>query len=52
MGTKGAFEHDESFEVVKLMYIFLKPGGSMIFNFANLKNLDDHEEKFLDFLKR
>ena len=51
MGTTGAFEHDESFEVVKLMYYFLKPGGSMIFNFARLKNLNYHEKKFSDFLK-
>ena len=51
MGTTGAFEHDEAFEVVKLMYYFLKPGGSMIFNFARLKNLNYHEKKFSDFLK-
>ena len=51
MGTTGAFEHDETFEVVKLMYNFLKPGGSMIFNFASLKNLDIHEKKFSEFLK-
>ena len=44
-----AFEHDETFEVVKLMYNFLEPGGSMIFNFASLKNLDNHEKEFSDF---
>ena len=51
MGTTGSFEHDESFEVVKLMYYFLKPGGSMIFNFAQLKNLNYHEKTFSNFLK-
>ena len=51
MGTNGVFEHNEAFEVVKLMHNFLKPGGSMIFNFSCIKNINYHEKEFSDFLK-
>ena len=51
MGTNQFFEHDETFEVVKLMYYFLKPGGSMIFNAVWLENLNYHEKELSEYLK-
>ena len=51
MGTNAYFEHDESVEVIKSMYNFLKPGGSMIFNIAWLKNINGLENELSSFFK-
>jgi SAM-dependent methyltransferase len=51
MGTNISFEHEETIKVIKQMYHFLKPGGSMIFNVAENKNinLDQLENQFKEF---
>ena len=52
MGANSSFEHDETYEVVKQMYNFLKPKGNMIFNVGstdtNLKQSRKQIFKFLD----
>ncbi len=52
MGTNEYFEHDESVEVIKSMYNFLKPGGSMIFNIVWLKNINDIEKQLSSFFEK
>ena len=49
MGTNAKFEHEETLEVIKLMYRFLKPGGSMIFNVCWLKNINEMEKQLSHF---
>ena len=51
-GTNTLFDHDEAFNVVKMMHNFLKPGGSMIFNAGEfLLDLDSLEKELTFFLK-
>lgn len=52
MGTNPKFEHnhinrqyEETLEVVRSMYYFLKPGGSMIFNICDTKNIGEIKKK-------
>ena len=51
MGTNAFFEHNESLDVIKSMYSFLKPGGSMIFNIVWLKGIDDIEKELSLFFE-
>ena len=52
MGTNRFFEHEETLKVIKQMYCFLKPGGSMIFNVGsvniNLNNLENQIKEILN----
>ena len=52
MGTNEFFEHDESLDVIKSMYNFLKPGGSMIFNIVWLNNINDLEKQLSSFFEK
>ena len=52
MGTNQFFEHDETLKVVSLMYDFLKPGGSMIFNVGLKKELNQIEKEINILLKK
>lgn len=47
MGANSNFEHDETFEVIKQMYNFLKPGGSMIFNYGTKNMSSIHLENYI-----
>tara|TARA_B100000989_G_C19457964_1_gene434921 strand:- start:340 stop:993 length:654 start_codon:yes stop_codon:yes gene_type:complete len=40
MGTNNLFDHDNTLQVIKLMYDYLRKGGSMVFNVACPKNFD------------
>ncbi len=52
MGTNEFFEHDESLDVIKSMYNFLKPGGSMIFNIVWLNNINNLEKQLSSFFEK
>lgn len=53
MGTNRFFEHEETLKVIKQMYYFLKPGGSMIFNVGSVNiNLDLLENQIKEFLNQ
>jgi len=51
MGTNAFFEHNESIDVIKSMYSFLKPGGSMIFNIVWIKGINDMEKELSSFFE-
>ena len=51
MGTNAFFEHNESIDVIKSMYSFFKPGGSMIFNIVWLKGINDMEKELSSFFE-
>ena len=53
MGTNRFFEHEETLKVIKQMYYFLKPGGSMIFNVGSVNiNLNHLENKIKEILNQ
>lgn len=52
MGTNHFFEHNESIEVIKLMYKYLEPGGSMFFNITWIKNINKIETELSEFLDK
>jgi SAM-dependent methyltransferase len=53
MGTNRFFEHEETLKVIKQMYYFLKPGGSMIFNVGSVNiNLNHLENQIKEILNQ
>jgi threonine dehydrogenase-like Zn-dependent dehydrogenase len=52
MGVSKFFEHIESIEVIKSMYEYLSPGGSMFFNIACEKNINRIEKELSNFLSK
>ena len=52
MGTNRFFEHNESIEVIKLMYKYLETGGSMLFNITWEKNINRIESKLFTFFDK
>ena len=53
MGTNRFFEHEETLKVIKQMYNFLRPGGSMIFNVGSANiNLNQLENQIKEFLNQ
>lgn len=53
MGTNKFFEHSETLDVVKSMYVALRPGGGMIFNIgSNGINLNEIEQDLSAFLEK
>ena len=52
MGTNGFFNHQETLEVIKLMYDVLQKGGSMVFNIgSNGIDINDMEKQLSKFFK-
>lgn len=52
MGTNKFFEHNESIEVIKLMYKYLETGGSMLFNITWEKNINRIESELFTFFDK
>ena len=52
MGTNRFFAHNESIEVIKLMYKYLETGGSMFFNIAWEKNINKIESELFTFFDK
>ena len=51
MGSNYYFQHNETLEVIKQMYFFLKSGGSMIFNIGETeKDLIELKNQIIEFL--
>jgi hypothetical protein len=51
-GINTIFQNEETLDVVKMMYNFLKPGGSMIFNAGEFSlNLNKFEQELTPYLK-
>lgn len=52
MGTNEYFQHNKTEKVVKLMYHFLKPGGSMFFNIgSSVGDLDKLKTELFFYLR-